>query len=87
MNYRSAAIGVALVVCGLSVRSAHGCPFCSAVSQTFGEEIATMDVVVITKLVEAPEETDPNDDGLGSRPLGHWWDGQPFDRGADRRFD
>ena len=60
MNYRSAAIAVALVVCGLSVRSVHGCPFCSAVSQTFGEEIATMDVVVITKLVEAPEETDPN---------------------------
>ena len=31
------------------------CPFCSAVSQTFSEEISTMDVVAITKLEKAGE--------------------------------
>ena len=33
---------------------ARGCPFCSAVSQTFSEEIGSMDAVVIARLVELP---------------------------------
>jgi hypothetical protein len=34
--------------------AAHACPFCSAVSQTFSEEINTMDVAVIARLVKVP---------------------------------
>ena len=41
-----------LLACGSGV--ARACPFCSAVSQTFSEEITTMDVVVIARLVETP---------------------------------
>lgn len=33
---------------------AAACPFCSAVSQTFSEEISTMDVAVIAKLTKVP---------------------------------
>ncbi len=33
---------------------AAACPFCSAVSQTLSEEIASMDAVVIARLVQAP---------------------------------
>jgi hypothetical protein len=43
--------------------AAWACPFCSAVSQTFSEEIATMDVAVIAKLVKVPEATEkPGDE-------------------------
>ena len=38
--------------------AAHACPFCSAVSQTFSEEIDTMDVAVIAKLVKVPPASD-----------------------------
>ena len=34
--------------------SARACPFCSATSQTFSEELSTMDVAVIAKLVKVP---------------------------------
>ncbi|WP_199188723.1 MULTISPECIES: hypothetical protein [Pirellulaceae] len=37
--------------------SALACPFCAAVSQTFSQEIESMDVAVIAKLVEAPAIT------------------------------
>ncbi len=37
------------------------CPFCSAVSQTFTEEIQSMDAVVIAKLVEPPAPIDKDD--------------------------
>jgi hypothetical protein len=33
---------------------ARACPFCTSVSQTFTEEISSMDAVVIAKLIEAP---------------------------------
>ncbi len=36
----------------------RACPFCSAVSQTFTEEIESMDVVVIGQLIEAPPVPD-----------------------------
>jgi len=44
------------------VQSTLACPFCAAVSQTFSEEINTMDAVVIAKLVEPPKETDSSDE-------------------------
>lgn len=39
------------------------CPFCSAVSQTFSEEMTTMDAVVIAELVQPPPPPGPNDSG------------------------
>ena len=47
--------------------SAYACPFCSAVSQTFSEEIKMMDVVALTKLksrarTEAIDLTDPQEE-------------------------
>lgn len=36
-------------------RLALACPFCSAVAQTFTEEISTSDVAVIARLLKAPE--------------------------------
>ena len=36
-------------------RLAEACPFCSAVAQTFTEEISTSDVAVIARLLKAPE--------------------------------
>jgi len=51
-----------LVVGGLwlaiAARPLWGCPFCSATSQTFSEELATMDVAVIAKLVKLPPVSD-----------------------------
>lgn len=44
------AIGWGLMV---NLREANGCPFCSAVSQTFAEEMEAMPVVVFAHLVEA----------------------------------
>lgn len=43
------------IVAVSSVANVDACPFCSAVSQTFSEEIATMDVVAIAELQEAGE--------------------------------
>lgn len=43
-----------LLICW-QVSSVGACPFCSAVSQTFSEEISTMDVVAITKLQKVGE--------------------------------
>jgi len=40
----------------LLARSASACPFCSAVSMTFSEEIASSDAAVIAKLVKAPDK-------------------------------
>ncbi|MCA9186927.1 MAG: hypothetical protein R3E01_35910 [Pirellulaceae bacterium] len=42
---------------GTSVaQQAAACPFCSAVSQTFAEEMESMDAVVYAELVEAPDK-------------------------------
>jgi hypothetical protein len=57
------AVGLALVV-ALSSALAFACPFCSAVSQTFSEEIATMDVAVIAKLVKAPPPSTKSGDDV-----------------------
>ena len=63
MNCRSA-LAVCVLFCGLVARSACGCPFCSAVSRTFSEEIAAMDVVVTARLVQSP----PGDSGQTPTP-------------------
>ena len=52
---------VAAVLWGVS--PAWACPFCTAVSQTFSEEINTMDVAVIARLVKGPPASDkPGDE-------------------------
>jgi hypothetical protein len=43
-----------LVFGGLRAERAVACPFCSAVAQTFTEEIDSMDVVVVARLLESP---------------------------------
>jgi hypothetical protein len=57
-------IAVAMVAALLGLtRLAPACPFCSASSQTFSEELATMDVAVIAKLVKLPpQSTKPGDE-------------------------
>lgn len=42
------------------------CPFCSATAQTFSEEITTMDVVVIARLVAGAPKKDKAEEGFGS---------------------
>jgi hypothetical protein len=51
---------VAMVV-GLLVQPLQACPFCSAVAQTFTEEIEAMDVAVVARLIEAPPQDDAFD--------------------------
>jgi hypothetical protein len=47
-----------LIACfGTLISSIDACPFCSAQSQTFSEELASMDAVVIAKLVKRPPAT------------------------------
>lgn len=53
-----------LIVSG-TIQRAVACPFCTSVSQTFSEEIASMQVVGMARLVEAPDvpesaATDPD---------------------------
>jgi len=45
-------VALVLVICGLAGARARACPFCSAVSLTFAQEIAQSEVAVIAKLVE-----------------------------------
>lgn len=47
-------LALTLVLCVALARAAECCPFCSAQSQTFSEEIGAMDVVVIATLLELP---------------------------------
>lgn len=42
--------------------AASACPFCAAVSQTFTEEIDSMDAVVIGELVKLPPKSNPDED-------------------------
>src|SRR5262245_50474545 len=58
------AAGLAAAVAAASSTDALcACPFCSATSQTFSEELATMDVAVIAKLVKLPPPSSkPGDD-------------------------
>ena len=61
------AIFAACLAAGVALASSVGalcaCPFCSATSQTFSEELATMDVAVIARLVKLPPPSSkPGDD-------------------------
>src|SRR3954464_4749299 len=58
-----AAVGVGLILAAGGAQAASACPFCSAASQTFSEELGTMDVAVIAKLVKLPPQSNkPGDD-------------------------
>src|SRR4030095_11796291 len=48
---------LALIVGHVQAGVVCACPFCSASSQTFSEELATMDVAVIARLVKLPPAT------------------------------
>ncbi|WP_233200327.1 hypothetical protein [Blastopirellula marina] len=56
-------LGRLMILCGTLVSTAafagslSACPFCAAVSQTFAQEIESMDTAVIAKLVDVPEAT------------------------------
>lgn len=56
-------LSVSLIVSAAALNSnAYACPFCSAQSQTFSEEMDSMDAVVIAKLVmRPPAENDSQD--------------------------
>ena len=56
---------VALCVSAFSAAAAFACPFCSALSQTLSEEMASMDVVVIARLKQPPP---PFKEGADSDP-------------------
>src|SRR4051794_31962216 len=57
------ALGIAFLSVVTSNRPAAACPFCSAASQTFSEELGTMDVAVIAKLVKLPPQSNkPGDE-------------------------
>lgn len=49
--------------CLAGAPAAWACPFCSATALTFTEEMASMDVVVIARLVEAPPPAKAGDAG------------------------
>ncbi len=49
-------------------RPLQACPFCSAVSQTFSEEIESMDVVAIGRLVKAPPAPESTTDADAPLP-------------------
>jgi len=53
-----------VLIAGSATGAAHACPFCTAQSQTFSEEMESMDAVVIARLVAPPAPIDaanPND--------------------------
>ncbi len=55
---------VGVLLAGLLVPAwyALSCPFCTAVAQTFREEIASMDAVVIAQLDQLPKPTPTGSD-------------------------
>lgn len=55
----------AALLLGASAAFAHvACPFCPAAAKTFAEEIETMDVSVIAKLIKLPPKADAKSDEL-----------------------
>jgi len=64
----AAALGGLWLGLGCLPAPAHGCPFCSSVSQTLTQEMAAMDLVVIAHLEEAPR-TEANPQGPPDRVL------------------
>ena len=60
---RTLIVSIALGIAAASAGVANACPFCSAVSQTFSEEMATMDAVIIAELIQPPPPARPDDNG------------------------
>lgn len=58
-SHLAVVLGCWLAIAG-ATSVALACPFCSAVSQTFSQEMEAMDVVVIAKLTKLPPEPDPD---------------------------
>lgn len=54
-------LNLALGMGALLPRTAEACPFCTAVAQTFTEEIATSDVAIVARLLKAPVAPDAVD--------------------------
>jgi len=54
----------AILLVGTAGDTVRACPFCSAVSQTLTEEIASMDAVVIARLTDAPSLPSATADGV-----------------------
>jgi hypothetical protein len=54
MRYSKFVVAAVLSVGLLLPQMAKACPFCTAVAQTFTEEIATSDVAIIARLTKAP---------------------------------
>ncbi len=48
---------------------AAACPFCSAVAQTFAEEINSLEAVVVARMVEPPHPPDDPDQAYAELPL------------------
>ena len=62
----SAILMAAIGIVGPLTAMGTACPFCSATAQTFSEEINTMDVVVIARLVALPPKKEKGEEGFGS---------------------
>ena len=73
MNRRLGILGLgAVMLLGLLVaRNASSCPFCTAVAQTFSEEFATVDAIVIAQLDEPPPPSDGRRTQLSPHPRPH----------------
>jgi hypothetical protein len=58
---KTISLAIAVLVCLTAMPStvANGCPFCAAVTQTFNEEISSMDTVVYARLVKLPPPLKP----------------------------
>jgi hypothetical protein len=63
MARKLATIVIVVLSCLLAspLTTARGCPFCAAVTQTFNEEIASMDAVVFARLVKLPPRLKPGE--------------------------
>ena len=63
-------VALILVICGLAGARARACPFCSAFSLTFAQDIAQSEVAVIAKLVEPPPASALGPTAEGPLPKG-----------------
>ena len=55
--------GLAFLCLGIMTKPAVACPFCTAVAQTFSEEMQSMDIVLFAELTEVPEEDEEDMSG------------------------
>lgn len=61
-------VGCALLLAFVLPQRADACPFCTSVSQTFGEEMESMQVVVFARLEQAPKMEDSDLDDPNALP-------------------